>query len=168
MGLFYSRSRKTGFPSLRRNLFTGRFPLIIACLLLLTFLQVLAPTSPALAAIHRQQSHPINIQALRKELKRRIRVTHTGHAKKTHNPSHGPTSTPQPAYNNTAISDDENRATANFDVQGNSYSAQNLQALGLVPGLNITTGTITYTWPNVPSGTADNYQAAGQVLSVPP
>ncbi len=31
----------------------------------------------------------------------------------------------------------------------------------------MTTNNITYTWPNAPDGTADNYQANGQVLPVP-
>ena len=167
MGLFSLRTRKVGLPSAWRPLFAVRLSLIIACLFFFTLLPVLVPTSPAQAAVHPHQSHPINIQALRKALKSKIHVTHTGHVKKTSLSPHRSASPTQPAYNNTGISDDQNRSAANFDAQGSSFSAQNLQALGLVPGLTITTNNITYTWPNVPNGTADNYQASGQVLSVP-
>ena len=168
MSFFFLHPYKTKIPEIRRFLFTRRFPLLIMCLLLLGLLQGLVPTPPTRAAVHQNKTHPINIQALRKALKNKIRVAHTGHVQKTRITPHKTVSSDQPAYNNTGISDDQNRAAGNIDAQGNSYSAQNLQTLGLVPGLNITVGTITYTWPDVPSGTADNYQANGQVLSVPP
>src|SRR5207245_9437072 len=37
------------------------------------------------------------------------------------------------SFNNTGISDDSNPKGANFDVNGNSYSAQALKSVGIVP-----------------------------------
>jgi hypothetical protein len=73
-----------------------------------------------------------------------------------------------PIYNNTGISNDGNITTGNFDGNQNSYSAQALQDAGLNAGDNAfdPTRTVTFTWPNVPAGTPDNYQATGQVIPV--
>lgn len=82
-----------------------------------------------------------------------------------------PTPTPSPnGYNNIGISDDSNTATANYDAYNNSYSTQALRAAGLNAGDNAfdPTRTVTFTWPNVPPGTLDNYQANGQVIPVTP
>ncbi|MBV9712548.1 MAG: PQQ-binding-like beta-propeller repeat protein, partial [Ktedonobacteraceae bacterium] len=81
-----------------------------------------------------------------------------------------PTPTPPPAvnYNNAGISDDSNTTSANFDGGGYSYSAQSLQAAGITPGGSVTTKGVTFTWPNVASGVADNYQTNGQTIPVTP
>jgi beta-glucosidase len=70
------------------------------------------------------------------------------------------------AFNDSAISDDFNVDAANFDGNGNSYSAQALSAAGLQPGANVTVGPTTLQWPDVPSGTADSVLAAGQTIAM--
>jgi IPT/TIG domain len=77
------------------------------------------------------------------------------------------TSTANP-YNNVGISDDSNPSAADFDGGGASYSAQALQAAGVTPGQTIVYNNVSFIWPNVPSGTADNYHAVGQTLTVTP
>jgi len=82
-----------------------------------------------------------------------------------------PSPTPAPnGFNNIGIDDDSNAATANYDSYNNSYSTQALRAAGLNAGDNAfdPTRTVTFTWPNVPPGTLDNYQANGQVIPVTP
>ena len=73
-----------------------------------------------------------------------------------------------PIYNNIGISNDGNITVGNFDGRQNSYSAQALQDAGLNAGDNAfdPTRTVTFTWPNVPAGTPDNYQTTGQVIPV--
>jgi hypothetical protein len=84
-----------------------------------------------------------------------------------------PTPSPTPvatAYNNVGTSNDNATTAANYDNAGNSYSAQALQAAGLNAGDNSfdPTRTVTFTWPGVPAGTADNYLTTGQVISITP
>ena len=72
-------------------------------------------------------------------------------------------------YNNIGISDNSNPTGANFDGGGNSYSGQDFAdptIAGWNPGDTLTYQGINYVWPGVPSGQADNYQAAGQVIPV--
>jgi beta-glucosidase len=70
------------------------------------------------------------------------------------------------AFNNTGISDDSDPAAANFDGSGYSFSAQQLAAVGITPGRPVTSGPTTFTWPDVPSGTADNVATQGQVVTM--
>lgn len=75
------------------------------------------------------------------------------------------------AYNNTGISDNSSPTTANFDGNGNSFSAEDFAdptIAGWNPGDTLTYEGINYIWPGVPAGQADNYQAAGQVIPVTP
>ena len=69
------------------------------------------------------------------------------------------------AYNNTGIGSDGSGG-ANFDSDGYSYSAQALAAAGVSPGSQVTAAGATFTWPNVSTGSADNYQAGGQSVAV--
>ena len=69
------------------------------------------------------------------------------------------------AYNNTGIANDGSTG-ADFDGDGYAYSAQALSAAGVSPGSQLTASGMTFTWPNVPAGTADNYQANGQTVVV--
>jgi Glycosyl hydrolases family 18 len=69
------------------------------------------------------------------------------------------------AYNNTGIANDGSTG-ADFDGNGYAYSAQALSAAGVSPGSQVTASAMTFTWPNVPAGTADNYQANGQTVAV--
>jgi len=115
------------------------------------------------------------IHAAQQALKKQIHVTHTGrplplrgtrltHSFTTSNPRIGTL----PPYNNTGISDLTNRTKANFDGLNHSYSAAALQDAGLVPGITVTSQDISFVWPTVPSGTPDNYVAAGQVIPISP
>ncbi|HEV2633668.1 MAG TPA: GDSL-type esterase/lipase family protein [Actinocrinis sp.] len=69
-------------------------------------------------------------------------------------------------FNNVGISDNSNTAAANLDGSGHSLSAEDLAAAGWVPGASITLNATTLTWPNVPSGQADNVVADGQKVAV--
>ena len=78
-------------------------------------------------------------------------------------------STPPPvSYNNSGTSDDSNPAAANFDGAGNSYSVQALKGASITPCATVTFNGVDFTWPNVASGSPDNYQASGQTLAVTP
>jgi hypothetical protein len=68
-------------------------------------------------------------------------------------------------YNNIGIANDGS-AGANFDGGGYAYSAQALSAAHVSPGSQISAAGKTFTWPNTAAGTADNYQAAGQTVTV--
>jgi beta-glucosidase len=68
------------------------------------------------------------------------------------------------AYNNSAVTSDANRGTANLDGAGASYSAQALAAAGVTPGAPLVHNGLTFTWPNAGPGQADNVVAAGQTI----
>jgi beta-glucosidase len=68
------------------------------------------------------------------------------------------------AFNNVGISDDANPGPGNFDGGGTSYSLQTLATAGLTPGGTFSHGGVTFTWPNVAAGTADNVVAGGQTV----
>ncbi|HET8913744.1 MAG TPA: hypothetical protein VFN23_19885 [Ktedonobacteraceae bacterium] len=68
-------------------------------------------------------------------------------------------------YNNIGVSNDSNPTSANFDGGGRSYSQQALSGAGLNQGSPFSFNGVTFTWPNVPSGSADNYVAQGQTIN---
>jgi beta-glucosidase-like glycosyl hydrolase len=69
------------------------------------------------------------------------------------------------AFDNVGITDDSNTKPGNFDgPNGASYSAQALASAGLSPGGSFTHDGVTFTWPNVASGTNDNIVAEGQTV----
>jgi beta-glucosidase len=73
------------------------------------------------------------------------------------------------ANDNPGISDNSDVAGGNFDLGGDSYSAQALAAgtpTPLTPGGQVTVGGTTFTWPDVPAGTNDNVVADGQTVNV--
>lgn len=72
----------------------------------------------------------------------------------------------RPYANNAGISDDSAAAAANFDADGNSYSAQALQAAGVSAGQPITAGGVTFAWPATTPGQPDNVVAQGQVVTL--
>ena len=74
---------------------------------------------------------------------------------------------PVAVYNNIATSNDNNPSGGNFDGT-NSYSAQALQQLAITPGGTLSFNGVTFTWPNVAAGTANNYVTKGQQLSIAP
>jgi hypothetical protein len=71
-----------------------------------------------------------------------------------------------PYYNVTGISSDGSGSTADYDGDGFSYSQQALAAAGLTPGGTVTSGGLTYTWPNVAAGQPDAVTAGGQIIPV--
>lgn len=72
------------------------------------------------------------------------------------------------AFNEVAITSDADRAPGNIGdgANGDSLSADALAALGITPGSAITDRGITFTWPDVPSGTPDNAAGLGQAQTV--
>jgi hypothetical protein len=71
-----------------------------------------------------------------------------------------------PFFDNTGISDDSAPTAANYDGGGWSYSEQALTGAGLAPGGSVTSGGITYTWPDVPAAKPDNITVGGQTIPV--
>jgi predicted alpha-1,2-mannosidase len=69
-----------------------------------------------------------------------------------------------PYFDNAGISDDGSSG-ASFDGVGYSYSTQALAAGGAKPGVTLTAGGITYTWPNEASGQLDNIDVSGQTIT---
>ncbi len=69
-------------------------------------------------------------------------------------------------YNNVGISDDSAMSTADIDGGGFSYSAQALASVGVRPGGAVSAGGATFRWPDVAAGQPDNYQGAGQTISL--
>lgn len=69
-----------------------------------------------------------------------------------------------PYYTNAGVTDDNNTSAASFDSSGFSYSADALSAAGVTPGSTVKSGAISYTWPNVPSGTPNNIEESGQTI----
>jgi predicted alpha-1,2-mannosidase len=70
------------------------------------------------------------------------------------------------AFNNAGISNNSDVSAANFDQDGNSYSAQALAAAGLTAGQPVTAGGTTFTWPLPAPGYPDNAIADGQQVTV--
>ncbi|NNC12511.1 hypothetical protein HII28_11560 [Planctomonas sp. JC2975] len=68
------------------------------------------------------------------------------------------------AFNNVGVTDLSNYTVGNFDGDGNSFSAEQLQAAGVTPGSTVSFGGATFTWPSAAAGTNDNVQTTGQVV----
>lgn len=70
------------------------------------------------------------------------------------------------AFNNVGVSPDDNPAAGNFDGGGWSYSRDALAGAGVTPGGTVASDGLTYRWPDVPVGEADNVLSLGQTVSV--
>ena len=70
------------------------------------------------------------------------------------------------SFSNPGISNDTNVSVADFDTDGNSYSAQALAAAGLTAGQNVTVDGVQFTWPLPSPGYPDNAIASGQQVTV--
>ena len=79
----------------------------------------------------------------------------------------GPFTSLSAAFNNTAISSDTAVTQGNADGDGNSLSAQDLQAAGWQPGGQVTIDGATFTLPTFGTGQADNVLAANQTITMP-
>jgi len=73
-----------------------------------------------------------------------------------------------PYFDNTGVSDDSSPGSGNLDGGNNSYSYQALSAAGLTPGGAITSGGLSYTWPDTGAGKPDNIVADGQTVQLAP
>jgi predicted alpha-1,2-mannosidase len=69
-------------------------------------------------------------------------------------------------FNNTGISDSSHEAAADFDGDGNSYSAAALAADGFTAGQNVTVNGVSFAWPLPSNGYPDNTVPDGQTLTV--
>jgi len=69
-------------------------------------------------------------------------------------------------FDNTAVSDDAQPDTADFDGSGASLSAQDLTAAGWTRGRALTVQAARLTWPHGEPGEPDNVRAAGQSVRV--
>ena len=67
---------------------------------------------------------------------------------------------------NVGVSDDTNRAAADYDGHGFSYSAQALAAAGVRSGGTLDVNGITFGWPAAGSGVASDLTAHGQTVAV--
>jgi len=73
------------------------------------------------------------------------------------------------AYDNFGISDNSDPAAANYDLGGDSYSAEALAAgtpTALTPGGQVTIDGTTLTWPNAAAGALDNVVTDGQTVQL--
>jgi hypothetical protein len=70
------------------------------------------------------------------------------------------------ARNNEGLTLDTNTAVGNFDGTGHSYSQTTLSGLGFASGGQVTVDGISFVWPTVAAGTPDNWQSAGQVVTL--
>jgi hypothetical protein len=68
--------------------------------------------------------------------------------------------------NNVGTSDDSYRLFANYDGHGDSYSIEELAANNIGQGQPVTFNGVTFIWPVSDGVIPDNYQAAGQTISV--
>ena len=71
-----------------------------------------------------------------------------------------------PAFNNEGVSVDGATTNANFDGDGYDYSNNALAAAGFASGSVVDVNGISYPWPTITAGTADNWLTSGQVLTV--
>jgi len=88
--------------------------------------------------------------------------------------SYQPSPAPRPAvpasiagfFNNVGITSNADTGTGNLDGSGYTLSQQALAAAGVTPGSVIRHGSVSFTWPAVPTGQADNIVASGQTIPV--
>jgi hypothetical protein len=73
-----------------------------------------------------------------------------------------------PYFDNIGVSDDASPGSGNIDGDNNSYSYEALSAAGITPGATITSGGLSYTWPDIPAGQSDNIIADGQTIQLAP
>jgi hypothetical protein len=73
-------------------------------------------------------------------------------------------------FNNAGITDNSDPSPTSgfigFDGEGTSYSADGLAADGVTPGSAVSSGGVSFTWPDVASGEPDNTMAEGQTIAV--
>ena len=70
------------------------------------------------------------------------------------------------SFNDVGITADSNTAPGNFDGGAASFSETALTNAGAAPGVSISSQGVSYTFPNVAAGVADNTVAEGQKIAV--
>ncbi|MGP9681378.1 NEW3 domain-containing protein [Brachybacterium sp. AOP3-A1-3] len=70
------------------------------------------------------------------------------------------------ARNNVGITTLASVAQGDFDGDGNSFSAEALEAVEVTPGATLEGAGTEFTWPDVAAGEADNVTASGQAIEV--
>lgn len=81
-------------------------------------------------------------------------------------PTTPPTDSLAALFNNVAITALSQTTAGNFDGEGNTFSAEQLAAVGAAPGATLEALGATLTMPASQPGTADNVTAAGQALRI--
>ncbi len=70
------------------------------------------------------------------------------------------------AFDNAGISNDTDVSAADFDGDGNSYSATALDGQGLTAGKPVSFDGVSFSWPQPAPGFPDNAVASGQEITV--
>jgi beta-glucosidase len=70
------------------------------------------------------------------------------------------------AVNDVGITDDSNPTVGNYGGPGYSFSAEALAAAGITPGSTVSSGGLSFTWPDVAVGQPDNVVPNGQVITL--
>jgi hypothetical protein len=70
------------------------------------------------------------------------------------------------AYSNVGVTSEADTAPGDYDGDGNSFSAEKLADVGVVPGGAVEALGATLTWPDVAPGTPDNVPSAGQAVEL--
>jgi hypothetical protein len=81
-------------------------------------------------------------------------------------PTTPPTDSLAALFNNVGITALSQTTAGNFDGEGNTFSAEQLAAVGAAPGATLEALGATLTMPASQPGTADNVTAAGQALRI--
>ncbi|MEV0458213.1 glycoside hydrolase family 95 protein [Catellatospora methionotrophica] len=76
------------------------------------------------------------------------------------------TPTLEQLFTNASTTNDTSTGVGDFDGNGATLSAQALALVGVVPGASLTREGITFRWPNVQPGGADNAIASGQSVAI--
>jgi choice-of-anchor A domain-containing protein/uncharacterized repeat protein (TIGR01451 family) len=71
-------------------------------------------------------------------------------------------------FNDEGITNDTSTTPGSFDGGGATFSQQSLTTAGAAPGATITSSGVSFTFPNVSSGTNDNTVANGQTVYLAP
>ncbi|MQY11981.1 hypothetical protein SRB5_21090 [Streptomyces sp. RB5] len=70
------------------------------------------------------------------------------------------------AYNNVGVTDESNPAPGNYDGDGNSFSAQKLADVGIVPGGPVLALGARLIWPDVAPGSRNNVACGSQAIAL--
>ena len=77
-----------------------------------------------------------------------------------------PLATLAEAFSNVGVTSEADTAPGNYDGDGNSFSAEKLADVGVVPGGTVEALGATLSWPDVAPGTPDNVPSAGQAVEL--